>query len=104
MIHNEIILALIPYADHMNDCEALGVMWHKGPCTCGFGELVEKLRAFGIDIVDGAIPVNDPQPPFAVDRPELADLIAKRNDYLQLEKSLNDEERRERWLSRHPSE
>lgn len=33
---------LLKYVQHEPRCEALEVMWHKGPCTCGLSELLKR--------------------------------------------------------------
>lgn len=43
---------LIPYADHTSKCDAVQPMWHKGPCDCGFRQVVLELQSAGIDIRD----------------------------------------------------
>lgn len=59
----EIIAALLPFARHKSGCDATAPMWNKAPCECGFAELVVKLRAQGIPIIDGAFYEDQPQPP-----------------------------------------
>lgn len=34
---------LLAFVRHEPNCDALGVMWHQGPCDCGLHALVEKL-------------------------------------------------------------
>lgn len=50
---------LIPYADHTARCDAGQPMWHKGPCNCGFRQVVLELQSAGIDIKDTDPPTAD---------------------------------------------
>lgn len=34
---------LLAYVQHKSNCEALDVMWHKGPCTCGLSRLLKNV-------------------------------------------------------------
>lgn len=63
MKSEDIVNKLLPFAKHAYNCESLEPMWHKGPCDCGFADLVVQLRGHGYDIVDGSICVDAPQPP-----------------------------------------
>lgn len=35
-------LELLQYVQHLPRCEALEVMWHKGPCSCGLSEMLKR--------------------------------------------------------------
>lgn len=35
--------SLLAYVAHSPRCEALEVMWHKGPCTCGLSALLKTV-------------------------------------------------------------
>jgi len=41
-MHDTVDLNLLKYVQHSPRCEALEVMWHKGPCTCGLSKLLKE--------------------------------------------------------------
>lgn len=48
--------ALLRYAQHKARCEWLQPMWHKGPCDCGFKELILALPE---DLLKLLVETND---------------------------------------------
>ncbi len=55
----EALQKLLPYATHKHNCDAVQPMWHKGPCDCGFRQVVQDLRADNIDIKDDDPPTEE---------------------------------------------
>lgn len=59
IIEADLLRKLIPYADHTAKCDAAQPMWHKGPCDCGFRQVVLELQSAGIEIHDTDPPNAD---------------------------------------------
>jgi hypothetical protein len=74
MKYEDVVNKLLPFAKHTYNCESLEPMWHKGPCSCGFADLVVQLRGHGYNIVDGSLYETTPQPPRL--RPGLLESVA----------------------------
>lgn len=39
-----LLAAIMRFAQHRDDCDAVEVQWRKGPCNCGWQEMKERLR------------------------------------------------------------
>lgn len=44
----ELLGEVLPFAQHKSGCGALGVMWDKHPCDCGWEKLEKRLEKEGI--------------------------------------------------------
>jgi hypothetical protein len=48
MIDAEKLTLALEYAGHRSDCDALGQMWDRGPCDCGWEEVERSIRNMNV--------------------------------------------------------